>query len=32
MKKILCGILFVLTAIIGYRVASECLEESRDFR
>lgn len=32
MKKFLCGALLVIASLIGYRIASECLEESRDFR
>ncbi len=31
MKNFLYGLLFVLAALVGYRVASEYLEDTRDF-
>ncbi|SDI79610.1 hypothetical protein SAMN04488123_10686 [Natribacillus halophilus] len=32
MKKTLYGILIVLITLVGLRCASDCLEETRDFR
>ncbi|CEI83990.1 hypothetical protein BN997_03922 [Oceanobacillus oncorhynchi] len=32
MKNLLCYVLLALTALVGYRVASEYLEDNRDFR
>lgn len=32
MKKVLCGVLFAIAALVGYRAVSDLMEESRDFR
>lgn len=32
MKKFLCGTLFVLAALVGYRAVTDYMEDSRDFR
>lgn len=32
MKNLFCYVLLTLAAIVGYRVASEYLEDNRDFR
>ncbi len=32
MKNFLCGILLVLATFVGYRLASDYLEDNRDFR
>ncbi|CDQ40315.1 hypothetical protein M948_16425 [Virgibacillus sp. CM-4] len=31
-NKTLCGIFFVIASVIGYRVLSDYMEDSRDFR
>ncbi|MBP2077967.1 hypothetical protein J2Z64_002222 [Oceanobacillus polygoni] len=32
MKKPLCGLLLVLLSFVGYRIASDYLEDNREFR
>ncbi|MBP1968302.1 hypothetical protein J2Z83_000394 [Virgibacillus natechei] len=32
MRKGLCGIVLVLAALVGYRLASDYLEDTRDYR
>lgn len=32
MRKTFCGILLLLATVVGYRVAIDYLEDSRDFR
>lgn len=32
MKNTVCGILLVLTSLVGYRLLSDYLEDTRDFR
>lgn len=32
MKRVVCGLLFVIAALVGYRVVSDYAEETRDFR
>lgn len=32
MKRIFCGALFIVAALVGYRAVSDLMEDSRDFR
>ncbi len=32
MKNFLCGVLLVLASVVGYRLASDYLEDNREFR